>query len=319
MGFLKKFLYQRPCKYKTTIQITTTTTTTPSQQITVLTSSDPTETTIDPPPQKGCGSCSQSVEDDTCFTDSDPLLGLGCRACGIDKCRHCGFGPYPACTAVSNVEIGSSCNDCDRSVEDKKCGDPTTDPFGGLGCNACGKRTCRHCGFGPYPACDALSKPMKDECGRCPRSKKDSRCANAGTDPHGGLGCNACGVSQICRFCGFDHWPACPGDESKPASECDSCSRSKKDSRCANPGTDPHGGMGCNACGVSQICRFCGFDHWPACPSEPKPVKNECCAKAVKDERCKSVVTDAFGGLGCKACGTDECRYCGFSHFPACP
>ena len=177
----------RPCKYKTTIQITTTTTTTPSQQITVLTSSDPTETTIDPPPQKGCGSCSQSVEDNTCFTDSDPLLGLGCRACGIDKCRHCGFGPYPACTAVSNVEIGTSCNDCDRSVEDKKCGDPTTDPFGGLGCNACGKRTCRHCGFGPYLACDALSKPMKDECGSCLRSKKDSRCANPGTDPHAAL------------------------------------------------------------------------------------------------------------------------------------
>jgi serine/threonine protein kinase len=32
----------------------------------------------------------------------------------------------------------------------------------------------------------------------------DPRCINAGIDPHGGLGCNAGGKAQYCRFCGYD-------------------------------------------------------------------------------------------------------------------
>jgi len=38
----------------------------------------------------------------------------------------------------------------------------------------------------------------------------DSRCLSAGTDQWGGLGCNAGGQGQICRFCGFAHFPPCP-------------------------------------------------------------------------------------------------------------
>ena len=30
------------------------------------------------------------------------------------------------------------------------------------------------------------------------------------------------------------------------------------DNRCNNPGSDPNGGLGCNACGIRN-CRFCGF------------------------------------------------------------
>ena len=38
------------------------------------------------------------------------------------------------------------------------------------------------------------------------------------------------------------------------------------DPACADPSSDPHGGLGCNAGGVAQSCRFCGFGHFPNCP-----------------------------------------------------
>jgi len=40
--------------------------------------------------------------------------------------------------------------------------------------------------------------------------------------------------------------------------------QSKTDNRCNNPGTDIHGGLGCNACLILN-CRLCGFSPYPDC------------------------------------------------------
>lgn len=40
------------------------------------------------------------------------------------------------------------------------------------------------------------------------------------------------------------------------------------DELCNTPWNDPHGGLGCNAGGKGDVCRFCGFAHFPACPNE---------------------------------------------------
>lgn len=46
--------------------------------------------------------------------------------------------------------------DCDGETEtDARCLDIPHDPYGGLGCDACGVPDCRFCNFGVYPPCDA--------------------------------------------------------------------------------------------------------------------------------------------------------------------
>mmetsp|Transcript_70923 Transcript_70923/g.221278 ORF Transcript_70923/g.221278 Transcript_70923/m.221278 type:complete len:147 (-) Transcript_70923:243-683(-) len=92
---------------------------------------------------------------------------------------------------------------------------------------------------------------------------------------HGGLGCNAGGVDQNCRFCGFKHYIACGLDRfnfkipctETPAAVCASPDEPcYLDPQCSElpPGLE---GLGCNAGGVGQDCRFCGFDLYPECPS----------------------------------------------------
>lgn len=44
------------------------------------------------------------------------------------------------------------------------------------------------------------------------------------------------------------------------------------DTACLDTGSDATGGLGCNAGGVGQICRFCGFEPFGACPGRPKSV-----------------------------------------------
>ena len=48
--------------------------------------------------------------------------------------------------------------DCGQETEtDSRCLDIPSDPYGGLGCNACAVQDCRFCNFGVYPPCDAHS------------------------------------------------------------------------------------------------------------------------------------------------------------------
>jgi len=92
----------------------------------------------------------------------------------------------------------------------------------------------------------------------------------------GGLGCNAGGVGQNCRFCGFKEYLPCdfdPNDKSLPCGHTPKavCAGPEEpcymDRQCTSlpPGLE---GLGCNAGGVGQDCRFCGFGHFPPCPYE---------------------------------------------------
>lgn len=48
---------------------------------------------------------------------------------------------------------GQSCCPGTESFMDPLCNDPPTDPYGGLGCNACGIQECRICGGDVYISC----------------------------------------------------------------------------------------------------------------------------------------------------------------------
>ena len=51
--------------------------------------------------------------------------------------------------------------DCKKNVPDEesktdaRCLDIPNDPYGGLGCNACGVPDCRFCNFAHFPPCNA--------------------------------------------------------------------------------------------------------------------------------------------------------------------
>ena len=128
----------------------------------------------------------------------------------------------PIHITTTTVSIGASGCCSDNSVIDSRCLDTTTDVHLGLGCNACGIQDCRLCGTGIYITCpeasgttssvsSAPSSTTPAPSGPCcsgGTSNTDSRCNNPGSDPYGGLGCGACGITN-CRFCGYDHWPDC--------------------------------------------------------------------------------------------------------------
>lgn len=130
--------------------------------------------------------------------------------------------------------------------------------------------------------------PPSGDCD-CPGAEYDPSCST-----HGGVGCMACG-HENCRYCG-DDWLPCKfttgglnpttttlgnnptTDGNNPTTTtttttttqannpaCDSCSGAEYDVRCADPPTDPFGGLGCMACGIST-CRFCGTSSMPDCP-----------------------------------------------------
>ena len=48
---------------------------------------------------------------------------------------------------------GCECNG--ETETDARCLDIPNDPYGGLGCNACGFPDCRFCNFDVFPPCDA--------------------------------------------------------------------------------------------------------------------------------------------------------------------
>ena len=102
-----------------------------------------------------------------------------------------------------------------------------------------------------------------------------------------------------------------------------------RDERCASVEDDPFSGLGCNAGGAGQLCRFCGFDQFPACPAPlpvvtanfttlqltcptvcgPDPIADRC----VYDPVCHADQT------GCNAGGHEFCRFCGGTGQPECP
>jgi len=131
----------------------------------------------------------------------------------------------------------------------------------------------------------------------------DSDCLGP-ADPYKGLGCNAGGQGQYCRFCGFSsdgtQYPPCVEPvvegisalaKAGPPSSCPkACLQAlglycpkvcggktsegddmtcALDVGCLDPMSDPYGGLGCGAGSQGQHCRFCGFSsdgiEYPPC------------------------------------------------------
>jgi len=89
------------------------------------------------------------------------------------------------------------------------------------------------------------------------------------------------------------------------------------------------GGLGCNAGGVGQSCRFCGFKEYlpcdmhlvtdgPVCTKTPSPVCAGPMEPCYLDHQCTEL-PPALMGLGCNAGGMRDCRFCGFGPYPDCP
>jgi len=171
--------------------------------------------------------------------------------------------------------------------------DPTCSTSGGAGCNAAGLgQNCRFCDTGfPAPACPAAvlqsdgqltaasvrngtalrgTGVVSTQAYTCPelcdgvnRCFVDPTCSTSG-----GVGCNAAGKGQNCRFCDTGGLaPACPAAVLQSPTTCpelcDGVNRCFVDPTCS---TSP--GVGCNAAGKGQDCRFCGTGGGaPACPA----------------------------------------------------
>jgi len=128
----------------------------------------------------------------------------------------------------------------------------------------------------PSPQGSCTSEPAAVCAGPAEPCYQDPDCNS------GGLGCNAGGAGQQCRFCGFkpplqkEAYPPCPGDA--PASVqveesvavpgyCPTVCTGNPAERCFYDGSC-NGGVGCNAGGKGAKCRFCGFGAYPPCPDQ---------------------------------------------------
>lgn len=127
---------------------------------------------------------------------------------------------------------------------------------------------------------------------------------------YGGLGCNAGGKGQLCRFCGFSNaagetFPACAGTSSAqitqavtvpawcpPVCTSNSAERCFYDTTCANGGLTST--LGCNAGGVAPNCRFCGFGSFQPCPAGNSTAESSIAAAAAA-QATASLRTDSAG------------------------
>ena len=145
-----------------------------------------------------------------------------------------------------------------------------------------------HIFYAENPAC-------RDDAGTAPCAEEQAAAVCTGNSAEtcyfdivcktGGLGCNAGGHSN-CRFCGFGNYAAiaCPGTAlvttvmtqvTVPGSCPQACTgnpaeKCYHDADCLDPLSDGYaGGLGCNAGGQGQNCRFCGFGTYSelSCPS----------------------------------------------------
>merc|ERR1711957_496010 len=175
--------------------------------------------------------------------------GLGCDADGKNiDCRYCGAGNYTIDCPPSSCQFQN-----EPSIPyywEPGCGESVTS-----GCNADGKNVrCRYCGAGDYSAID------------CPASQV-CQFANEPAVPFfwdpsctdGGLGCNADGIHQECRFCAVRPFQdvSCPGQETAE----EACTWPVMGAPSVPSYWDPNctlGDLGCWADGLHAGCRFCG-------------------------------------------------------------
>ena len=131
-------------------------------------------------------------------------------------------GPYPP-TYTGPTHVAPCHEDQARAVcasASEPCFYEPTCKLGGLGCNAAGFESCRFCGFGDYEnvTCPNTLNTTRVTVevtvpGQCPTACTSNSWETCFYDPacvdplhpeyNGGLGCNAGGKGQACRFCGF--------------------------------------------------------------------------------------------------------------------
>merc|ERR1719481_124907 len=122
--------------------------------------------------------------------------------------------------STSSTSTSTRCctNPDQPSMTDARCLDTSSDPFGGMGCNACGINDCRFCGppdFNNINCTDdyvttvatTSTTPGPEDCPCSENAHYDERCTN--DEPYEGLGCNAC-LRPNCRFCDIPGYPPCP-------------------------------------------------------------------------------------------------------------
>jgi len=63
---------------------------------------------------------------------------------------------------ANNQEQNSNRCCGDKSVVDDYCNDPESDPYGGLGCNACGIQNCRVCGIDGFKISSCQGQNMEN-------------------------------------------------------------------------------------------------------------------------------------------------------------
>ena len=107
----------------------------------------------------------------------------------------------PVCSAEPEPVCAGRAEPC---ILDYSC-----ETAGGLGCNAGGHPACRFCGFGPFNTCPGMSSTQvvqSVEIASCPAACTSNPAETCFYEPEcasGGVGCNAGGINEICRFCGF--------------------------------------------------------------------------------------------------------------------
>jgi len=192
------------------------------------------------------------------YWDKDCVAGdLGCWADGVHaQCRFCGHNPsigVPCPEGAAQPNSPGCAFDNEPSIPyywEPGCGESVTS-----GCNADGKNVrCRYCGAGDYSAID------------CPASQV-CQFANEPAVPFfwdpsctdGGLGCNADGIHEECRFCAVRPFQdvSCPGQ----ATAEEACTWPVMGAPSVPSYWDPNctlGDLGCWADGLHAGCRFCG-------------------------------------------------------------
>jgi Cys-rich repeat protein len=156
----------------------------------------------------------------------------------------------------------------------------------------------------------------------------DPRCADAGSDPFGGLGCGV-GGTQTCRFCGFSPYQniTCPAGPPGCKSDSDCGPNFTCQNGACVPKPPPVQCRQDSDCKTGEICRngICvPYVPPPQCVACDKCPAGQTCTDAggntfATDCGCADPTTDKWGGKGCNAFGSPNCRYCGMGNYAEIP
>jgi hypothetical protein len=144
------------------------------------------------PPSGECG-CAGAEYDAECL-----LGGLGCSACGIPFCRYCGTEGMPDCKFGTSAPPVPDTTMGTTITTRKPTGSTTTGSFEPTSMHTTTRpTTARTTTATTAKATTASTAPPNPGCD-CDGAKSDTRCANPGSDPYGGLGKTLIRVTAPC-------------------------------------------------------------------------------------------------------------------------